>query len=146
MAYAITLNNALLRIAANETEKNELTAMNAPHSVIDISDSDFIKLKEGVDLFDINGDTITFTENEDPGEIANAEDLFSYLKDLRNTLTRFIDNANANTQAKTLYTQVVNYSNYLDTFDTSTVSYPIISWEKYCQDNSITYLNLLQLP
>ena len=146
MAYAITLNNALLRIAANETEKNELTAMNAPHSVIDISDSDFIKFKEGVDLFDIDGDTITFTENEDPGEIANAEDLFSYLKDLRNTLTRFIDNANANTQAKTLYTQVVNYRNYLDTFDTSTVSYPITNWEKYCQDNGITYLNLLQLP
>ena len=146
MAYAITLNNALLRIAANETEKNELTAINTSHSTIDISDSDFIKFKVGVDLFTIDGDTITFSDNTDPGEIANAEDLFSYLKDLRNTLTRFIDNANANTQAKTLYTQVVNYRNYLDTFDTSTVSYPIISWEKYCQDNSITYLNLLQLP
>jgi hypothetical protein len=146
MAYAITLNNALLRIAANETEKNELTAINTSHSTIDISDSDFIKFKVGVDLFTIDGDTITFSDNTDPGEIANAEALFTYLKDLRSTLTRFIESANTGTQAKTLYTQVVNYNNYLDTFDTSTVSYPIISWEKYCQDNGITYLNLLQLP
>jgi hypothetical protein len=50
MAYAITLNNNLLRIAANETEKNELTAINTSHSTIDISDSDFIKFKVGVDL------------------------------------------------------------------------------------------------
>ena len=51
MAYAITLNNNLLRIAANETEKNELTALNTPHSVVDISDSDFIKFKEALALF-----------------------------------------------------------------------------------------------
>ena len=41
MAYAITFNNSLLNIAANETEKNELTALNTPHTVIEISDEDF---------------------------------------------------------------------------------------------------------
>lgn len=146
MAYAITLNNALLRIAANETEKNELTALNTPHSVIDISDSDFIKFKVDLDLFTIDGSTITFTDNPNPGEIANAEDLYQYLNTLKYNIDLFIKNANASTQAKTLYTQFVNYSNYLSTFDTSTVTYPITSWEKYCQDNGITYLNLLQIP
>jgi|GEM_PF-3580199 len=146
MAYAITLNNNLLRIAANETEKNELTALNTPHSVVDISDSDFIKFKLHIDLFNINGSTITFIDNLNPGEISNAEELFQYLKTLKWNIDLFIQNANANTQAKTLYTQFVSYSNYLDTFDTSTVTYPIVNWEKYCQDNGITYLNLLQIP
>ena len=74
MAYAITLNNNLLRIAANETEENELTALNTDHSVVDISDSDFIKFKEALALFVIDGDTITFTDNPEPGEIANSDD------------------------------------------------------------------------
>tara|TARA_R110000803_G_scaffold170430_1_gene233443 strand:- start:198 stop:638 length:441 start_codon:yes stop_codon:yes gene_type:complete len=146
MAYAITLNNALLRIAANETEKNELTALNTPHSVIDISDSDFIKFKVDLDLFTIDGSTITFSDNPEPGEIANADELYTSLNWINTSIKNFIKNANANTQAKTLYTQFVNYSNYLDTFDTSTVTYPIVNWEKYCQDNGITYLNLLQIP
>jgi hypothetical protein len=146
MAYAITLNNNLLRIAANETEKNELTAINTPHTEIDISDSDFNIIKQNSATWTIDGNSMTISEQSEPGSIANAEDLHLYLKDIRDALTRFIVNANANTQAKTLYTQVVNYNNYLDTFDTSTVSYPIVTWEKYCADNGITYLNLLQLP
>ena len=146
MAYAITLNNNLLRIAANETEKNELTAINTPHTEIDISDSDFSLIKQNNATWTIDGNSMTISEQSEPGSIANAEDLHLYLKDIRDALTRFIVNANANTQAKTLYTQVVNYNNYLDTFDTSTVTYPIVTWEKYCQDNGITYLNLLQLP
>ena len=146
MAYAITLNNGLLRIAANETEKNEQTALITPHSVVDISDSDFIKFKEALALFVIDGDTITFTDNPEPGEVANVDELNTYLNEINGSIKSFITNANANTQSKTLYTQFVNYSNYLDTFDTSTVTYPIIKWEKYCQDNGITYLNLLQLP
>ena len=145
MAYAITLNNNLLRIAANETEKNELTAINTPHTEIDISDSDFSLIKQDNAVWTIDGNSMTISEQSEPGSITNAEDLHLILKDKRDALTRFIVNANANTQAKTLYTQVVNY-NYLDTFDTSTVSYPIVTWEKYCQDNGITYLNLLQLP
>lgn len=146
MAYAITLNNNLLRIAANETEKNELTALNTPHTEIDISDSDFSLIKQNNATWTIDGNSMTISEQSEPGSIDNAEALYLYLKDIRDALTRFIVNANANTQAKTLYTQAVNYNNYLDTFDTSTVSYPIVTWEKYCQDNGITYINLLQLP
>jgi hypothetical protein len=146
MPYAITLNNSLLRIAANETEKNELTAMNTPHSVIDISDSDFINFKIGMQGFTIDGDTITFVENDGPQVYNNADELYDYLLGVRTVLKEFINNANANTQSKTLYTQVVNYKDFLDAFDTSTITYPINTWEKYCQDNGITYLNLLQLP
>ena len=106
MAYAITLNNNLLRIAANETEKNELTAINTPHTEIDISDSDFNIIKQNSATWTIDGNSMTISEQSEPGSIANAEDLHLYLKDIRDALTRFIVNANANTQAKTLYTQV----------------------------------------
>ena len=146
MAYAITLNNNLLRIAANETEKNELTAILTPHTEINISDSDFLLIKQDISDFVINGNTMTITEDSEPGSITTADELNNYLNDVKNTLNSFISNANANTQSKTLYTQAVNYKNYLNTFDTATVSYPIVNWEKYCQDNEITYLNLLQLP
>jgi hypothetical protein len=146
MAYAITLNNNLLRIAANDTEKNELTALNTPHSVIDISDSDFVKFKEHMQGFTIDGSTVTFEENPDPQVYNDAEELQMYINEVKASIKQFITNANANTQSKTLYTQFVNYNNYLDTFETSTVTYPINTWEKYCQDNGITYLSLLQLP
>lgn len=146
MAYAITLNNNLLRIAANETEKNELTALNTPHTLIEISDEDFLKLKVRMDGFTIDGTTITFEDNPDPQVYNNSDELQEYINDIRDAMKRFIKNANANTQSKTLYTQVVNYENYLDTLDTSTITFPINTWEKYCEDNGITYLNLLQLP
>jgi|TARA_R100000388_G_C7239236_1_gene160087 hypothetical protein len=146
MAYAITTNNTLLSIAANEVEKNELTAINQPHTEIEISEADFIKFKENMEGFTIDGTTITFEENSGPQVINNADELSTYIGDIQDSIKLFIQNANANTQSKTLYTQFVNYKNYLDSFDTTTVTYPINTWEKYCQDNGITYLNLLQLP
>lgn len=146
MAYAITTNNTLLSIAANEVEKNELTAINQPHTEIEISEADFIKFKENMEGFTIDGTTITFEENPGPQVINNADELSAYIGDIQDSIKLFIQNANANTQSKTLYTQFVNYKNYLDSFDTTTVTYPINTWEKYCQDNGITYLNLLQLP
>ena len=73
MAYAITLNNNLLRIAANETEKNELTAILTPHTEINISDSDFLLIKQDISDFVINGNTMTITEDSEPGSITTAD-------------------------------------------------------------------------
>jgi hypothetical protein len=144
MAYAITLNNNLLRIAANETEKNELTALLTPHTEISISDSDYLLIKQNIANFVIDGDTMTI--NEDSDGTMDVDQLQEHLTGVKKTINTFKTNANANTQSKTLYTQFVNYNNYLETFDVATVTFPIVSWEKYCQDNGITYLNLLQLP
>jgi hypothetical protein len=39
------------------------------------------------------------------------------------------------------------YKNVVDSFDPSTVTFPLNkSWEKHCEDSSIPYINLLQLP
>lgn len=144
MAYAITLNNNLLRIAANETEKNELTALLTPHTEINISDSDYLLIKQNIANFVIDGDTMTI--NEDSDGTMDVDQLKEYLTSVKKSINLLKKNANANTQSKTLYTQFINYNNYLETFDVATVTFPIVSWEKYCQDNGITYLNLLQIP
>tara|TARA_R110000822_G_scaffold162084_1_gene302425 strand:+ start:745 stop:1179 length:435 start_codon:yes stop_codon:yes gene_type:complete len=144
MAYAITLNNNLLRIAANETEKNELTALLTPHTEINISDSDYLLIKQNIANFVIDGDTMTI--NEDSDATMDVDQLQEHLTSVKKSINLFKTNANANTQSKTLYTQFINYNNYLETFDIATVTFPIVSWEKYCQDNGITYLNLLQIP
>lgn len=144
MAYAITLNNNLLRIAANETEKNELTALLTPHTEISISDSDYLLIKQNIANFVIDGDTMTI--NEDSDGTMDVDQLQEHLTSIKKSINRFKTNANTNTQSKTLYTQFIDYNNYLETFDVATVTFPIVSWEKYCQDNGITYLNLLQLP
>ena len=144
MAYAITLNNNLLRIAANETEKNELTALLTPHTEISISDSDYLLIKQNIANFVIDGDTMTV--NEDSDGTMDVDQLQEHLTSIKKSINRFKTNANTNTQSKTLYTQFIDYNNYLETFDVATVTFPIVSWEKYCQDNGITYLNLLQLP
>ena len=144
MAYAITLNNNLLRIAANETEKNELTALLTPHTEISISDSDYLLIKQNIANFVIDGDTMTV--NEDSDGTMDVDQLQEHLTSVKKSINRFKNNANTNTQSKTLYTQFINYNNYLESFDVATVTLPIVSWEKYCQDNGITYLNLLQLP
>ncbi len=144
MAYAITLNNNLLRIAANETEKNELTALLTPHTEINISDSDYLLIKQNIANFVIDGDTMTV--NEDSDGTMDVDQLQEHLTSIKKSINRFKTNANTNTQSKTLYTQFIDYNNYLETFDVATVTFPIVSWEKYCQDNGITYLNLLQLP
>ena len=49
--------------------------------------------------------------------------------------------------SNSMLTACSNYKNYLETLDYSSLSFPLNSnWEKYCQDNSITYLHPLQIP
>ena len=49
--------------------------------------------------------------------------------------------------SNSMLTACSNYRNYLETLDYSSLSFPLNSnWEKYCQDNSITYLHPLQIP
>jgi len=52
-----------------------------------------------------------------------------------------------NNNGNAMESQVQTYLNTLNSFDTSTITYPLEStWEKYCVDNSITFLHPLQIP
>ena len=46
-----------------------------------------------------------------------------------------------------MYDSVKNYYEYLQNLDYSTITYPInYSWEKYCNDNGISFFHPLQIP
>ena len=52
-----------------------------------------------------------------------------------------------NNASNSLYTNLNNYKEYLETFDSSSVSFPLNkTWEKYCEENSITFYHPLQIP
>lgn len=143
MAYIIRKENNFYKIAANDTDKNEHNLSYDIYSTIDISDSDFAKLKKNMATISISGDTATITDIETGFE--TQEILEGYVNDIKKNLNAFLENSSNNTKA--IYSDAQTYSNSLDSFDFSSISYPLQgSWEKYCEDNSITYVSPLQLP
>ena len=49
--------------------------------------------------------------------------------------------------SKSLYSSINDYNNYLKNFDYDSLTYPLNkTWEQYCNDNSINYINPLQIP
>jgi len=144
MAYIITSDETktnIFRIAENDSAKNNLYL---PYQCVSntISDSDFANLKNNTKIV-IEHDGTNYIYNNS-GAGFNEE---STLTDYLNEITRVISNAlerYPNHPDASIWT---NYKNFVDNFDTSTLTFPLInSWEKYCEDNSITYINLLQLP
>ena len=53
-----------------------------------------------------------------------------------------------NNSSKAIHSDIQNYLNYIDnTLQMASLTYPLnSSWEKYCEDNSISYLHPLQIP
>lgn len=144
MAYLITHDdNTTYKIAANDTDKNCLNCLYPPNKSFDISDSDFTKLKSGMASASVSGESVTITDLGD-GRIETQADLNSIIESKRLFCKSFLDNSKT---TNGMYTRVQNYHDYLASFDTSTVTFPLAkNWEKYCEDNSITYLNTLQIP
>ena len=144
MAYVITTHdNLVTRIAANDDDKNNLNCHFPPYQSIDISDEDFIKLKSNVAHATISDGSVVINENG-AQPIQDVKDLTEYLNMVKGVLSNFI---NLNQTDNPFHERAQNYYNYLDTLDTSGMTFPTeTNWEKYCQDNGITYLNTLQLP
>jgi hypothetical protein len=141
MAYLIfNSDNNLVKIASSDLDKDSQNIVLADHTVRDVSDSDFLKVKtEAYVTYDGTNITITDTEYS----FSDEESLKVYLKNVVSTLTRFLSENNDNS----LYINLNNYKEYLETFDTSSVTFPLNkSWEKYCNENSITFYHPLQIP
>jgi len=145
MAYVITINNRLYKIAANETDKNEHVSSYPPYVANEISDSDFTKVKSGVSTVVVSADgTISF-EEDTSCVFENADELNQYLTWVKSCMAPFL-NQSVNS-SKAIYSEINTYKSLLDSFDTSSVSFPLnSSWEKYCEDNSIAYISPLQIP
>ena len=144
MAYIISSDSTptnISKIAENDAAKDKLylSPLNVVH---DISDSDFASLKNVTKVVSgYENDNFVFTDANTHWD--TEEELTSYINMkisvVGNTIERYPDHSDASSWT--------TYKNVLENFDTSTVSYPLNnSWEKYCEDNSITYINLLELP
>ena len=142
MAYVITINDNIFKIAANDADKNQINAEFPPYVAHSISDADFEKLKTNSALATVTNGSIVITDKTDTNFTEEA--LKEYHKGLILTLDFFL---NPNNQSKTFYSTAETYKNYLLNLDYSSLTFPLnSSWEKYCADNSISYLNPLQLP
>lgn len=144
MAYVISKNNIVMKVAANEAAKNEMNFAFPPYVATEVNDADFAKyIKHRAD-FTIAGDgTVTAVDLEQPS-FADQETLELYIGSVKETMNQFLKAPNS---SKTIYSTINTYKSTLDSFDFSTITYPLNkSWEEYCEENSITYVHPLQIP
>ena len=164
MAYAIfTSDNNLVHIAANDSDRDALNIMQSLCVIKDISDSNFTKLQLNTAGITYDGTNVTITDYDDgltraannlnrqvsdstKDKLINfgaQADLDGYLKNITDRLGDFVKNNSSNS----MYTVCNNYLTYLNSLDTSSLSYPLgKSWEQYCTDNSISFVHPLQIP
>jgi len=145
VAYLILNNDGFLyKIAANDTDKNNLNCDLSIHTTIDISNDDFLKIKQELVDINISDGSATFTDRDISEQSVEENQLKKYHESMLENLKNFL---NPNNSSNSFYDNCLSYKNYLETLDYSTITFPLTKpWEKYCEDNSITYLHPLQIP
>ena len=145
MAYFIFNNNSeLYRIAENDSEKNNLN-INDDSLVITktVNDEDFNKVKSNMCNVTLNEGNVTLTEINYGGNVYNSSEIL--FSEISNRLKAFKDILKRNSNHPRV-TDINNYITVLENFNVSTLTFPLDkTWEKYCEDNSITYINPLQV-
>jgi len=126
---------------STDADKASMGINDNDYTVKVISDSDFQSVRNNTKVAVLSGDTVSYTDFDT--SFLNAEDLTMYLNQVKSTIDSFIQGRPSNS----MITELTNYRDYIDSFDVSSLTYPIDkSWEKYCEDNSITYYHPLQIP
>ena len=145
MAYIIVKNNKSHKIAANDADKNDLNVSYPPYEAKDITDAEFAKIIKNEAIFECGSDgTITVTDQPTQREIGSKDELLAYLEHVKKLLNAFIK---AKQTSKSLYSTAQTYLATLNSHDYDSMTFPLNkTWEKYCADNSITYLHPLQIP
>lgn len=146
MAYVITLNNGFYRIAETETDKNEHNIAYPPAVATSITDEQFQKVKKNIASVIVSSEgAISFREEPSTNTFDSQEELDVYLNQVKRVCDQFLKPSS--NSSKSIYSAVNTYRSLLDSYDYSSITFPINgSWEKYCDDNSIAYVNPLQIP
>ena len=145
MAYFIFNQNQLYKIAADDTAKNKILEDISNYTEKTVSTADFnrVRLNEDFATLDAN-DNIVFEPTLDA---ENRYTTSSQLQGCINNIKKYFEAwlvDHSNHPDKQIY---ADYLTTLESFDVSTVTLPTDdSWEKYCNDNSITFYHPLQLP
>ena len=145
MAYFIFINNQLTALAANDSAKSALNVSDSSKSEKSILDEDFVKVKTNTFSVSLSGDTVNLTDLSESleGSSIDENSLKPYHQDIINLITELESNDPTNV----MLSECTAYKNYLKNLDYSSLSLPLTKpWEKYCEDNSITYLHPLQIP
>tara|TARA_Y100001937_G_C7088720_1_gene316643 strand:- start:110 stop:550 length:441 start_codon:yes stop_codon:yes gene_type:complete len=146
MAFAITLNNGVHKIASNETEKNEINIFFPPAVAHTISDDEFNKIKKNTAVLNFVDNTISVVDFDVNQSFSDADALKRYHATIKPLIDDFLEPSTGN-ETKSLHSTIQSYSNTLESFDYSSITYPLDkSWEQYCEENSITYVHPLQIP
>tara|TARA_R110000803_G_scaffold94657_1_gene162357 strand:+ start:76 stop:510 length:435 start_codon:yes stop_codon:yes gene_type:complete len=144
MAYLIfNKDNNISHIAASDLDRDALNIVLAHHTVKDVSDVDFLKIRTGVAIATYDGTNVTITDMV--GEYLISEDnIKNYLKDSISQASDFLK-VNENNP---LYNPIKEYKNYLENFDSSSLGpFPYNKRiEQYFNENSITFYHPLQIP
>ena len=148
MAYFIFNSNVnqLYRIARNDSEKDSLDINNDSEGYVikTVSDEDFNKIVFQKYSATLNGDAVELTNifSDEVDVYVSAEELDViiqfHIKFFQDRLMSYREHPRIN--------DIKNYIKILQTFDTSTVVFPLNKhWEEYCHDNSITFIHPLQI-
>ena len=146
MAYIIYTNeNKLVGMADNDNDRDNYTGIELLKAIT-ISDADYLKVKNTEAIIG-DYDAVNSQHTVQDIEIVpieNADELNNHLESIKVRLNSFLK-IPAN-QPKLIWTRCNDYNTYLKSLDTTSLTYPINStWEKYCSDNSIVYMNSLQI-
>jgi len=141
MAYIITNQNSLYKIAADDTAKSKLNINESDYEITTISDADFNKLKlQTGSLEHSNG---SYSVVDIPNiSIINEDVLKKQIEFNIDFFERWMDN----NQGHSNYNTVNSYCTYLRNFDTSSLTYPMNqTFEQYLVANSIDFISPLQI-
>lgn len=144
MAYVIIdSQNRVYKIASNDEDKNNLNCDYSIYTAISVSDVDFNNVKQAKSYFTYENNAIV--SNTISSFIwENVDSLKSYHEHIKQMLSEFLTNV---TSSHVFYTRAQNYLNTLNNFNYDNITFPLAkSWETYCEENSIDYLNSLQIP
>lgn len=148
MAYIIFsgASKEILKIAANDSDKDNLHFIRDVDIVKNISDADFEKIKLNHAYGTLVNDNVVLTDLIGR-KFASSNELDMYIDNIKTIANAFLE-ANP---SHPKFTEVNNYVTALNGVNTSSIipdeNTPLeMTWEKYCQDNGITFLHPLQIP
>ena len=154
MAYFIFNNDGFItKIAADDVEKSKLNITDSVYDIRTVSTEDFnnVRLSLGEARMVDNVPTVVLKDSSSikPGadstlNIKNQTELEAEIDAAKQVLSAIMEHCTDHPN----YSDYVSYKNYLDSFDASSLTYPLTerSWEEYCNSNSITFYHPLQLP
>jgi len=141
MAFVILNNGNFFRIAKTETDINDINIPEQFKTVVDISDDNFNSYVTNQKIISVDDGNVVFSdEPETTAQCTDAEMLTNHFNIFKEVANLYINN----NSERQLAVKIKEYVNYLNTVDTSSLSYPI-NWEKYCSENSIAFFHKDQI-